>query len=103
MSMYIQNRNGDKNWYLDYRRHRLDGPAVERANGSKEWWVSGKRHRRDGPAMEYENGNREWWVADKEVSKSEFVTLVIQRDLKVLLLSRVINPFCEVNVTGFFS
>lgn len=78
MSMYIQNRNGDKNWYLNYRRHRLDGPAVERVNGSKEWWVNGIC-----------------------VSKSELVTLVVHWDLKVLLLSRVINPFCEINVTDF--
>jgi hypothetical protein len=31
--------NGDKEWYLDGRLHRIDGPAIERANGHKEWWL----------------------------------------------------------------
>jgi hypothetical protein len=33
-----------------------------RADGSREWWVDGKLHRRDGPAVEDREGYREWWV-----------------------------------------
>ena len=29
-------------------------------NGTKEWWLNGKLHREDGPAIEYANGNKEW-------------------------------------------
>ena len=29
--------NGDKHWYLNNKRHRENGPAIEYANGGKEW------------------------------------------------------------------
>jgi len=38
------NRCGDKEWWLNGKRHREGGPAVERANGGKEWWLNGKRY-----------------------------------------------------------
>ena len=31
-------------------------------NGGKEWWLNGKRHRTDGPAIELANGGKEWWL-----------------------------------------
>jgi len=30
-----------KAWYLNGKRHRIDGPAIEYVDGSKEWWVNG--------------------------------------------------------------
>ena len=30
-----------KVWYKDGRRHRINGPAVERVNGDDEWWIGG--------------------------------------------------------------
>ena len=45
--------NGDKSWYLNGKRHREDGPAVEYASGDKFWYLNGKLHREDGPAIEY--------------------------------------------------
>ena len=33
---------GDKYWYLNGKRHREDGPAVERVNGYKSWWLNDK-------------------------------------------------------------
>jgi hypothetical protein len=32
--------------------HRAGGPARECADGSREWWLHGRRHRDDGPAVE---------------------------------------------------
>ena len=49
-------------WYLNDKRHREDGPAIEWADGSKEWYLNGKRHREDGPAVEHANGTKEWWL-----------------------------------------
>jgi len=43
-------------------------------------------------------GIREWWVRNKRISKSEVGTQVSQLDLKVKILARVVNPFCEINV-----
>ena len=33
--------NGDKYWYIDGKRHREDGPAIEYANGYKYWYLNG--------------------------------------------------------------
>jgi hypothetical protein len=62
MSDYIQYQvrvysNGDKYWYLNGRRHRDDGPAIEYSDGHKEWWLNGELHREDGPAIE-----RKWII-----------------------------------------
>ena len=50
-------------YYLNDKRHRLDGPACEWFNGRKEWWQNGKRHRIGGPAIE-ENGDKWWYQND---------------------------------------
>ena len=57
--------NGTKRWYLNGRRHREDGPAIEWADGTKSWWLKGKRHREDGPAVEYADGTKCWYLNDE--------------------------------------
>ena len=57
--------NGNKFWYQDDKRHRIDGPAIEWFDGSKCWWLDDKRHRIDGPAIEWFNGSKEWYQDDK--------------------------------------
>jgi len=56
----IEYANGTKSWYQNDKRHRLDGPAVEDANGYKAWHQNGELHRLDGPAVEYASGGKEW-------------------------------------------
>ena len=56
---------GSKRWYLNGKRHRIDGPAVEYTNGTKCWYLNGKCHRIDGPAVEYTNGDKFWYLNDK--------------------------------------
>jgi antitoxin component YwqK of YwqJK toxin-antitoxin module len=65
--------NGRREWWVNGKRHRLDGPAVE--NGSyKTWYVDGKLHRLDGPAVE--NGDtKSWWVDGKRLTEAEFNSL----------------------------
>ena len=58
------NKNGAKEWRLNGKFHRLDGPAVE-IFGSKVWFLNGLHHRIGGPAVEFINGNKEWWVNGK--------------------------------------
>jgi antitoxin component YwqK of YwqJK toxin-antitoxin module len=71
--------NGQKKseyWYLNGKRHREDGPAIQKwfENGQKryeEWYLNGKSHREDGPAYQhwYENGQKSresWYLNDKE-------------------------------------
>jgi len=59
--------------------HREDGPAYESLEGqkgsrfiSKAWYVDGKRHRIDGPAIEWHGGRKEWWVDNKPLTEAEF-------------------------------
>lgn len=64
--------NGSKSWWLEGKRHREDGPAVEWADGTKSWWLNGKRHREDGPAVEWYDGYKAWYLNGKELSEKKF-------------------------------
>ena len=67
----VECSNGYKAWWLNDKCHRTDGPAIESSNGSKEWYLDGKLHRTDGPAIEFSNGYKEWWLDDKELTEEE--------------------------------
>ena len=40
-------------------------------DGYKEWYLNGKLHREDGPAIEYPSGYKAWYLNDKRVSEEE--------------------------------
>jgi hypothetical protein len=40
----VEYEDGSKEWFLNDRLHREDGPAVERADGTKAWYLNGERH-----------------------------------------------------------
>ena len=54
--------HGTREWWLNDRRHREDGPAREWADGTKEWYRDGLLHREDGPAVEWADEIQEWWL-----------------------------------------
>jgi hypothetical protein len=64
--------NGTKSWYLNDKRHREDGPAIEFADGTKSWWLDDKLHRVGGPAVEYANGHKVWYLNGKHLTEEEF-------------------------------
>ena len=64
--------NGNKEWYLNGKLHREDGPAIEYADRSKFWFLNGKYHREDGPACEYANGDKYWYLNGEELTEEEF-------------------------------
>ena len=45
MSACTERADGTKEWWVNGKLHREDGPAVERADGSKAWWINGELHR----------------------------------------------------------
>lgn len=45
----IESPSGSHEWYRGDKRHRENGPAVERADGTREWWEFGERYHRAGP------------------------------------------------------
>ena len=63
--------NGDTSWWLNGKLHRENGPAVEWADGYKSWWLNGELHREDGPAIEWADGDKEWWLNGEEVTEEE--------------------------------
>ena len=68
----VEDINGDKFWYINGKLHRKDGPAVEYSRGGKEWWLNGNLHRTDGPAIDTPNGYKEWYIDGKELTEEEF-------------------------------
>ena len=64
--------SGTKEWYLNGKCHREDGPAIEWADGAKQWYLNGKRHREDGPAFEWSNGTKKWYLNGKQLTEDEF-------------------------------
>jgi hypothetical protein len=58
----VERADGSKSWYLNGILHREDGPAIERADGGREWWRKGKQHREDGPAVEWASGRKAWFL-----------------------------------------
>ena len=64
--------NGNRDWLLNGKIHREDGPAVEEVNGDKYWCQNGKIHREDGPAVEEADGSKHWYLNDKYLSHSEW-------------------------------
>jgi len=52
--------------YITYEVAVLD-------SGTKEWRLNGKRHREDGPAIERAS-YKEWWLNDKQLTEEEFNT-----------------------------
>ncbi len=63
--------DGYKEWFLNGKLHREDGPAVEWADGDKYWYLNGKRHREDGPAVEWADGDKAWFLNGEEVTEEE--------------------------------
>ena len=68
--------NGDKEWFLNGKLHRIDGPACEYADGTKHWHLDGKRHRVDGPAVEWSDGTKYWYLNDKELTQAQWIEAV---------------------------
>ena len=73
---------GFKQWWLNGKLHREDGHAREFADGTKEWYLNGKLHREDGPAREFADGDTAWYLNDEfygfnnEYTKESWIKLV---------------------------
>jgi len=68
----IKDAYGNKVWYLNGKKHREDGPAIEYADGDKSWYLKGKYHREDGPALDWpKEGEKHWYLNGRRTSKEE--------------------------------
>lgn len=66
--------------FSDKNLHREDGPAVIRSTDTYQaWWINGKRHRIEGPARIWANDNQEWYYNGQKIgchSQEEFEHLI---------------------------
>ena len=73
---------------------------IEDSNGDKEWWLNGKLHREDGPAIEYSNGYKAWCLNGTETTK-QVVLFMLKRKRKLSFkywlkwIDYVMNPTTE--------
>ena len=62
--------NGSNFYYKNGKSHRDDDlPAIEFFNGNKEWYIEGRLHRIDGPALIWKNKIK-WFYEGKEINCS---------------------------------
>lgn len=59
--------------YLDKIPNNYTG-IVEYSSGTKEWLLNGKRHREDGPAVEFITGYKAWYLDGKYYSENKYKT-----------------------------
>ena len=52
---------GAKQWFLNGKLHREDGPAIERSDESKEWWLEGCWYQEE----------KEYWEALEEYKREK--------------------------------
>jgi len=69
---HITYPDGNKEWWLNNKLHRKNGPAIETTNGNRYWYSNGKLHREDGPAIEDADDAKEWWLNGEEYSEPDF-------------------------------
>ena len=48
-------------------------------DGHKEWYLNGKPHREDGPAVEWVDGHKEWWLNGNSADPETIVDLWLMR------------------------
>ena len=68
------NNYGDIYYYKKGTRiyHNPYGPAYINKQGYKEYFIDGKIHRLDGPALIFNNYDQQYWINDECLTKQEF-------------------------------
>jgi hypothetical protein len=94
-------KSGRSEWYWNNKLHRRDGPAAIYGSGTKVWYVNGFTHRSDGPAILFADKGYEWHLRGIRVNKTDVVNHGSERTIKILLLTRLLDPFCEINVVKY--
>jgi len=75
---------------IKFKRYINNDPFLKKAiwfcsdEGYKGWWLNGKRHREDGPAIEYANGVKQWFLNGEFYSEGDYI-----RAIKLIRLSHM--------------
>jgi hypothetical protein len=77
---YDNGQKKSEEWFLDWKRHREDGPAYQiwSENGQKrieEWFLNNRLHRENGPSYQvwYDNGQKksEIWSLNNKYHRED--------------------------------
>ena len=82
--------DGTKEWFLNGKLHRENGPAIEWPTGLREWFLNGKRHREDGPAIEWPTGIKYWYLNHEELSEKQLLSEEMKIDYPELYNSYLV-------------
>jgi len=82
----IKYLNGDKDWYVNRKLHREDGPAIINRSGEKRWYINDKLHKKDGTAIVYPNESIFWYINGKEYLFEEWCEKLIKTDEEIIFL-----------------
>ena len=61
--------------------HNYTGPAIIWENGDCEWYVNGRQHRLMGPAVECANGNKFFYIEGKAYSEDAYWKIMYEYGL----------------------
>ena len=75
-------------WEYIEEQPNFTGCLIDKDN-DKAWYQNGKRHREDGPAREYADGNKFWWLNDVKYSEQEWI--IALRKIKLEKVLKKIN------------
>jgi hypothetical protein len=62
----VEYEDGINAWYQHGKLHRIGAPAAIGYNGDKLWYQHDRLHREDGAAVEKADGDKEWWLHGKK-------------------------------------
>lgn len=80
--------------------HRVGGPAIIYTAGGQEWWVNSRRHREDGPAIEGVQGihmkamgrvSPSYFLFGEQISEAEYKSTPIADLILKIQMIRIIE------------
>ena len=98
----VVHARGALEWWVDSKRHRLDGPAVidpDQTHGYEEWYVNGIRHRADGPA--YTHGDEQKWFVNGKLHRIDGPAIVTSSNRSWYLHGKLVPERMVMMVSEF--
>jgi len=80
------NISGKEYYDLSVEERKEKPYCIKYTNGDKEWFINGRRHKEDGPAVEYIDGDKYWFINGTSYSFEEWLkSLQIPDEEKIFL------------------
>lgn len=96
------NAQGDSEWYVNNKLHRLEGPAIIDSKGNQYWFKEGRLHREDGPAVEKIDGTQRYYMngVEKKLSHSVTTTKTAKKTKKIKTVDETYEKKVDITLNG---